>query len=167
MNEPSVIHIVGVTAVWIIFLSAIRFGLVGVAGMKPIVSCLFHIMRARHATWRDRGVWFTASLDRQYQELIIALTTRWSGVLLFGGIAMLGWGLFWGSIGDVAQLVSRAPKSWDGFDRGSDLAGAVLLALGMSSIHAAVTRKRSLSLWVSIGFAIMGVGIGAVTAVRP
>lgn len=88
-------------------------------------------------------------------------------MLLFAGMLLLGAGLSFGALGDIAQLVSLTPRKWAGFDRGMDLFGAVLMCAGMASIHAAVTKRRSLSLFVSIGFAVMGAGIGAVTAVQP
>ncbi|MBB5728256.1 hypothetical protein [Sphingomonas prati] len=95
------------------------------------------------------------------------MTTPWSGLLLFGGMTLIGLGLSFGSVGDVVQLVARLPDRWSAFDRSMDFAGAIALSLGMSAVHAAVTRKRSLSVYVSIGFAVMGLGIGVVTAVRP
>ncbi len=44
---------------------------------------------------------------------------------------------------------------------------AILLSAGMAATHAAVTKVRTLSLLISCGFALMGVGIGVVTAVHP
>ena len=67
----------------------------------------------------------------------------------------------------MVQLVANSPKRWDGFDRGMDLAGAVGLCTGMAAIHAAVTKRPSLSLITSLGFALMGVGIGAVSVAHP
>ncbi|MFD1952107.1 hypothetical protein ACFSGX_15140 [Sphingomonas arantia] len=167
MTDPSVVHVVGVTAVWIIFLSALRFIAVSLHGLRPVLHSIRRMTRARKATWADRRRWFGASLDAQYANLIIALTTRWSGVLLFGGMTLIGLGLSFGSVGDVVQLVARLPDRWNAFDRSMDFAGAIALSLGMSAVHAAVTRKRSLSIYVSIAFALMGLGIGIVTAVRP
>ncbi|WP_188699412.1 hypothetical protein [Sphingomonas prati] len=167
MTEPSIIHVVGVTAVWIIFLSALRFIAVSGHGLKPVLLCLKRVARSRNATWADRRRWFGQSLDARYADLIIALTTPWSGLLLFGGMTLIGLGLSFGSVGDVVQLVARLPDRWSAFDRSMDFAGAIALSLGMSAVHAAVTRKRSLSVYVSIGFAVMGLGIGVVTAVRP
>jgi hypothetical protein len=167
MTEPTVIHIVGVTAVWIIFLSSIRFALAGFHGLKPVARCIWHLFRCNgqdKVTCRKR---LMASLDQQYTELLIAITTPWSVMLLFVGVALLGMGLSFGSVGDVAQLVAKSPGRWDGFDRGMDLAGAVFMCTGMASIHAGVTKRRSLSLLISAGFALMGVGIGVVSAAYP
>jgi hypothetical protein len=165
MTEPAIIHIVGVTAVWVIFLSAIRFAVVGFHGLKPVGQCAWHVIRCDdqdRVACRKRLI---ASLDRQYTELLIAITTPWSVVLLFLGMGLIGIGLSCGSIGDVAQLVARQPGRWEAFDRGMDMAGALGLCGGMAAIHAAVTKRRSLSLFISFGFAIMGAGIGAVSAV--
>ncbi|NML13058.1 hypothetical protein HHL08_23505 [Sphingobium sp. AR-3-1] len=155
------------TAVWIIFLSSIRFAVVGFHGLKPVARCLLHLALcdgADKAFCRKRLI---ASLDKQYTELLIAITTPWSVMLLFLGMLLIGTGLSFGSVGDVAQLVARSPGRWDGFDRGMDLAGAVSMCTGMASVHAAVTKRRSLSLLVSTGFALMGVGIGVVSAAHP
>lgn len=167
MTEPTVIHIVGVTAVWIIFLSAIRFALAGLHGLRPVARCIWHLVRC---DGRDRAACrkrLLASLDRQYTELLIAITTPWSVFLIFLGVALLGTGLSFGSVGDVAQLVAKSPARWDGFDRGMDLAGAIFMCTGMASIHAGITKHRSLSLFISAGFALMGVGIGVVSAAYP
>lgn len=161
------IHIVGVTAVWTIFLSAIRFAVAGCIGLRPVARCVWHLLRCDgrdKASCRKRLV---ASLDRQYTELLIAITTPWSVMLLFMGIAALGTGLSLGSVGDVAQLVAWTPERWDSFDRSMDFAGAILMCLGMAAIHAAVTKRRSLSLIISTAQALMGIGIGVVSAVHP
>jgi hypothetical protein len=165
MTEPAVIHIVGVTAVWVIFLSSIRFAVVGFHGLKPVGLCIWHVMRCDDQDKSACRRRLIASLDRQYTELLIAITTPWSVMLLFFGMGLIGVGLSCGSIGDVAQLVALTPGRWDGFDRGMDMAGALCLCGGMAAIHAAVTKHRSLSLIISLGFAIMGAGIGAVSAV--
>jgi hypothetical protein len=167
MTEPTVVHIVGVTAVWIIFLSSVRFAVVGISGLRPVAYCALHLLRCDGRNRADCRKRLVASLDRQYTELLIAITTPWSVVLLFAGIVMLGGGLSLGSVGDVAQLVAWRPDRWSAFDRGMDLGGAVLMCLGMAAIHAAVTKRRSLSLIISAGFAAMGVGIGVVSAVHP
>lgn len=167
MSEPTIVHIVGVTAVWIIFLSSVRFALVGFHGLSPVARCIWHLFRcdgADKASCRKRLV---ASLDKQYTELLIAITTPWSVMLLFAGMVSIGAGLAFGSVGDVVQLVAMSPDRWEGFDRGMDLASAVGLCVGMAAIHAAVTKRRSLSLITSLGFALMGVGIGVVSAVHP
>ena len=166
-NDPAITHIVGVTAVWIIFLSSIRFAAVGFQGLKPVAKCFWHLLRCDGRDKVDCRRRLMASLDKQYTELLIAITTPWSVMLLFLGMVLLGAGMSFGSIGDVAQLVARVPGRWSGFDRGMDLTGAVFMCTGMASVHAAVTKRRSLSLIISLGFAIMGVGIGVVTAGHP
>jgi hypothetical protein len=167
MTEPAVIHIVGITAVWIIFLSSIRFALAGFHGLKPVILCAWHLVRCGGRDKPTCRKQFMASVDRQYAELLIAITTPWSVMLLFVGMVLLGLGLSFGSVGDVVQLVARAPGRWDGLDRVMDLAGAVAMCTGMAAVHAAVTKRRSLSLIISAGFALMGVGIGVVSAAYP
>ncbi len=104
--DPTLIHIVGVTAVWIIFLSAIRFAAAGVHGLKPVAGCVWHLMRCRCETRPCCRRRLIASLDQQFTELLIAITTPWSVALLFLGMALIGGGLAFGSVGDVAQLVA-------------------------------------------------------------
>lgn len=167
MTEPTVIHVVGVTAVWIIFLSSIRFAAAGFHGLKPVALCLLHLARCDGDDKLSCRRRLMTSLDKQYTELLIAITTPWSVMLLFLGVVLIGLGLSFGSVGDVAQLVARSPGRWNGFDRGMDLAGAIGLSTGMAAIHAAITKRRSLSLIISAGFALMGVGIGVVSAAYP
>lgn len=167
MTEPAITHVVGLAAVWVIFLSSIRFAAVGFHGLKPVAACLWHLLRCTGGNRAECRRRLIASLDRQYTELLIAITTPWSVMLLFLGMVLLGCGLSFGSVGDIAQLVARAPDKWAGFDRGMDLTGAFLMCTGMASIHAGVTKRRSLSLLLSFLFTLIGVGIGVVTVVRP
>lgn len=166
MTNTALIHIVGMAAVWVIFLSSIRFAVAGFYGLRPVAHCLWHLMRCKGGDRRECWRRLIASLDEQYTELLIAITTPWSVMLLFFGILLLGGGLSFASMGDVAQLVARRPEDWSGFDRGMDLSGAFLMCTGMASIHAAITKRRSLSMLMSLSFALIGVGIGAVTVVR-
>lgn len=167
MTEPAIIHVVGVTAVWVIFLSSIRFSIVGFHGLKPVAHCVWHVIRCDGGDRKTCRKRLLVSLDRQYTELLIAITTPWSVALLFAGMSLIGMGLSFGSVGDVVQLVARSPGRWDTFDRSMDMAGALSMCTGMAAVHAAVTKRRSLSLIVSVGFALMGVGIGVVSAAYP
>ncbi|MFC3579141.1 hypothetical protein [Sphingomonas hylomeconis] len=167
MSDPAIIHTIGVAAVWAIFLSSIRFTAVGFHGLKPVARCIWHVARCDGPDKTACRRRLLNSLDRAYAELLIAITTPWSVMLLFAGMLLLGAGLSLGAVGGIAQLVSLSPGKWSGFDRGMDLLGALLMCTGMASIHAAVTKRRSISLFVSVGFAVMGVGIGVVTAVHP
>jgi hypothetical protein len=167
MSERDITHIVGVTAVWIIFLSSIRFAAVGLHGLRPVAKCIWHLIRCDGQDKESCRRRLIRSLDKQYTELLAAITTKWSVVLLFTGMVLIGAGLSMGSVGDVAQLVAVSPSGWAVFDRGMDLLSAGFLACGMASIHAAVTKRRSLSLLVSGAFAIMGAGIGYFTVSLP
>lgn len=167
MTNPAIIHVIGMAAVWVIFLSSIRFAVAGFYGLKPVARCLWHLVRCTGGKRAECYRRFVASLDQQYTELIIAITTPWSVMLLFFGIMLLGFGLSMASVGDVALLVARSPDQWAAFDRGMDLTGAVLLCTGMAAIHAAITIRRSLSLVMSMAFTLIGVGIGVVTVVQP
>lgn len=167
MTDPAIIHVVGLAAVWVIFLSSIRFAAAGFYGLKPVASCLWHLIRCNGSDRAECRRRLFDSLDRQYTELLIAITTPWSVMLLFLGVLLLGGGLSAASIGDVAQLVARAPERWSAFDRGMDLTGALLICTGMAAIHAAITKRRSLSLVLSFVFTLIGVGIGVVTVVQP
>jgi hypothetical protein len=167
MTQSSVIHIVGVTAVWIIFLSSIRFAAVGAHGLRPVLKCVWHLLRCKGSDKRGCRRQLTASLDRQYSDLLIAITTPWSVMLLFAGMVAMGVGLSLASIGDVFQLVAVMPYRWSTLDRLMDLAGAAAMATGMASIHAAVTKRRSLSLIMSTCFAVLGALIGIATAGHP
>ncbi|RYG88818.1 MAG: hypothetical protein EON59_03245 [Alphaproteobacteria bacterium] len=167
MTDPAIIHVIGLAAVWVIFLSSIRFAVAGFYGLRPVATCIWHLLRCDSGDRIECRRRLLSSLDKQYTELLIAITTPWSVMLLFMGMVMLGCGLSFASIGDIAQLVARAPDKWAAFDRGMDLTGAMLMCTGMASIHAAITKRRSLSLVLSFVFTLIGVGIGVVTVVRP
>jgi hypothetical protein len=175
MTDPAIIHVVGLAAVWVIFLSSIRFAAAGFYGLRPVAACIVHLIRceSRHLLKRDSADRrecrrrLLDSLDKQYTELLIAITTPWSVMLLFIGMVLIGTGLSLASVGDIAQLVARRPENWSAFDRGMDLTGALLMCTGMASTHAGITKRRSLSLILSFAFTLIGVGIGVVTVVRP
>jgi len=167
VTHSQLVHIAGVMAVWVIFLSAVRFAAAGSHGLRPVAACLWHLMHCPAPNRADCRRRLLASLDRQYSEMLIAITTPWSVTLLFLGVVLLGGGLSLGSLGDVVQLVARSPNRLEGFDRGLDLGGAVLMCSGMAGIHAAITKRRSLSFLTSCCFAVTGLGIGVVTAVHP
>lgn len=165
MDKSFILHVAGVTAVWVIFLSAIRFGSFGVHALKPVARAGWRLWRCREADKRTCRYNFTLTMDRMHQEFFIAFTTPWSVSLLFGGIAFIGAGLSFGSVGDVAQLVSRHPTLLNAFDRLSDCISAAMVCTGMAMILAATSRRRRLSTLISLGFAVTGLGVGVVTAI--
>ncbi|MDB5733210.1 MAG: hypothetical protein JWQ03_3105 [Variovorax sp.] len=167
MTEAGAIHVASVMAVWMIFLSSIRFGLAGAYGLKPVALCLWRLVRCKdtdkRACWRR----LVRSMDEQFLELMIALTTKWSAVLLFGGMGSIGFGMAFGSAGDVAQLVADRPTLLNIYDRGMDCICALLVCFGMAAVLAALSKRRTMSSAISLGFMITGLGVGLVTAAHP
>jgi hypothetical protein len=164
LTDPQLIHIVGVTAVWVIFLSSLRFATAGLRDLWPVVRATWHLWTCPHRdTPSCRRRWQYA-MDELHIEFFAAVTSPWSVALLTGGMALIGGGLAFGSIGDVAQLVSNRPNVLDAFDRGADAASALLVCTGMAMVLAALSKRRMLSTWISTGFLLTGLGVGIVTA---
>lgn len=164
MTDPQILHIVSVTAVWVIFLSAVRFAAAGARGVWPVVSCLWHLWTCPSRDKRSCQRRFQAAMDGLHLDFFAAVTSPWSVALLTGGMGMIGLGLSLGSVGDIAQLVSTHPTLLNAFDRGSDCASAVFLCSGMAMVLAALSKRRTLSTIISAGFLLTGLGVGIVTA---
>jgi hypothetical protein len=164
MTDPQLIHIIGVTAVWVIFLSSLRFAAAGVRGLWPVARARWHMWTCPARDKRSCQRRFQAAMDELHIEFFAAVTSPWSVALLTGGMALMGTGLAFGSVGDVAQLVSRHPEVLDAFDRAGDAASALLVCTGMAMVLAALSKRRMLSTWISTGFLLTGLGVGIVTA---
>jgi hypothetical protein len=164
MTDPQLIHIAGVTAVWVIFLSAIRFAVAGMRGLWPVLVARWHLLTCPARDKRSCQRRFGEAMDRLHLEFFAAVTSPWSVALLCGGMAMIGVGLSLGSVGDIAQLVSKHPTLLDAFDRGTDCLSAACTCTGMAMVLAALSKRRPLSTLISLGFVATGLGVGAVTA---
>jgi len=158
------IHITGVTAVWVIFLSSLRFAAAGIRELWPVACARWHLLTCRARDKRSCQRMWQQAMDTLHIEFFAAVTSPWSVALLTGGMAMMGGGLSLGSIGDVAQLVSSHPEKLDAFDRGGDAASALLVCTGMAMVLAALSKRRMQSTWISTGFLLTGLGVGIVTA---
>jgi hypothetical protein len=165
MTDPQLIHIASVTAVWVIFLSAIRFAAAGVHGIWPVLRAAWHLKTCRSRDKRSCQRRFQEAMDVLHLTFFAAVTSPWSVALLTGGMTMIGGGLALGSVGDIAQLVSTHPSLLNTFDRGADCASALLVCTGMAMVLAALSRRRTLSTLISGGFLLTGLGVGIVTAV--
>lgn len=162
---PFLIHVAGVMAVWMIFLSSIRFGHAGLYHLRPVAIALWRLWRCRESDKRSCRYNFMVTVDRMHEEFFIAFTTPWSVSLLFGGMGLIGAGLALGSVGDVVQLVSRHPTVLNIFDRLADCLCATAVCSGMALVLAATSKRRRLSTVISLGFAVTGLGVGVVTAI--
>lgn len=80
--------------------------------------------------------------------MISAITTPWSGTLLFAGSVAIGLGYFFGSSGNAAQLVFRYPEAWRAYDIATDALAAAISVTGMSFVRAATARRRTVSFLV-------------------
>lgn len=162
---PFLIHVAGVMAVWLIFLSSIRFAHAGFYALHPAIRAAWCLWRCKADDRRTCRYNFNMTMDRMHDEFFIAFVTPWSVSMLYGGMGLIGAGLACGSVGDVAQLVSRHPSLLNAFDRLSDCVGALLMCTGMALVLAALSKRRRLSTAISLGFALTGLGVGIVTAV--
>jgi hypothetical protein len=91
MSEHAMIHVIGVTAVWIIFLSSIRFALAGFQRLKPVARSIWRLLRCKGQDKVSCRKPLMASLDKQITDLLAAITAPWSAMLRFVGVALLGW----------------------------------------------------------------------------
>jgi hypothetical protein len=165
MTDPQLIHIVGVTAVWVIFLSAVRFAAAGVRGLWPVICATWHLKTCPSRDKRSCQRRWQEAMDLLHIDFFAAVASPWSVALLTGGMALIGGGLALGSVGDIAQLVSTHPTLLNTFDRGADAASAMLVCTGMAMVLAALSKRRTLSTAISTGFLLTGLGVGIVTAV--
>lgn len=159
------IHVTGVMAVWLIFLSSIRFAHAGLHAMVPVARAAWCLWRCPDDDRRACRYNFMMTMDRLHTEFFIAFVTPWSVSLLYGGMGLIGTGLALASVGDVVQLVSLHPSLLNPFDRLADCAGAVMLCTGMAMVLAGLSKRRRLSTAISMGFALTGLGVGIVTAI--
>ncbi|MEG3083992.1 hypothetical protein U1707_10100 [Sphingomonas sp. PB2P12] len=156
-------HIVSVVAIWTMMLFGLRFAAGAGKWLIPLAVAGWHLARCRDP---GRGVCrarFRAVVDQLHVDLINAITTPWSGTLLFSGSVAIGLGYFFGSSGDAAQLVSQHPDTWKAYDIATDAIAAAVSVTGMSFVHAATARRRTASFLVSFALIATGIGIGVVT----
>jgi len=156
-------HIVSVVAIWTMMLTGLRFAKAAAGWLSPLVRAGYRLIRCRareHGACRDR---FVAAIDALHLQLNQAITTPWSGTLLFAGCVLIGLGYAAGSAGDAAVLVSDHPERWQAFDVVGDCVAAVLAVTGMSFVHAATAHRRTASFLVSGVLVVSGFGIGVLT----
>lgn len=53
MTNPQLIRIVGVTAVWVIFLSSLRFAAAGMRELWPVACARWHLLTCRSGLQRS------------------------------------------------------------------------------------------------------------------
>jgi len=156
-------HIVSVVAIWTMMLFGLRFASGASKWLIPVAIAGWHLARCREpgkGTCRTR---FVAVVNQMHVDLNEAITTPWSGTLLFSGSTLIGLSFFLGSSGDAAQLVAHHPTAWKGFDIVTDALAAVISVTGMSFVHAATAQRRTASFLVSFALIATGIGIGVVT----
>lgn len=156
-------HILSVVAIWTMMLTGLRFAVAAVGWLRPVARAGYRLVRCRareHGECRDRLV---ASIDALHLQLNQAITTPWSGTLLFAGCVLIGLGYAFGSAGDAVLLVSDQPDRWQAFDVAGDCSAAVLAVTGMSFVHAATAHRRTASFLVSGVLVLTGLGIGVLT----
>ncbi len=151
-------HILSVVAIWTMMLFGLRFA--AGAWLIPLVFAGWHLVRCREPGKHVCRARFRAIVDRLHVDLISAITTPWSGTLLFAGSVAIGLGYFLGSSGDAAQLVSRHPETWKAYDIATDAIAAAISVTGMSFVHGATARRRTASFVFSFALVATGIGVG-------
>lgn len=156
-------HILSVTAIWTATLIGLRFAVDAIQWLRPLRLALWRLARCTGPTHDVCRAAFHAEVDRLHDDLRGAMIAPWTAVLLFGGCALLGFGIVSLNAGEAAQLVTRNPDGWRTFDIVSNCIGAALAVTGMSLVQAATARHRTAALMVSIALILTGAGVGAVT----
>lgn len=164
MPHSLAVQIVSIMALWVMFLSALRFSANSVIAMRPLGVAAFRTVRWRMDR-RESKREFQTALDAIYMRFTIATCTPWSVSLLLMGLFLIGGAFSCGTTGDVMMLVSHHPERWSDSDRYLDWAAAILSCAGMATTLAAISKNRPASLLISSGFAITGLGIGVIAAV--
>lgn len=164
MPHALAVQIVSIMALWVMFLSALRFSANMAVALHPLGVSLLRTANPQMSKRQRRSefYWAMDSIKLRFQ---IAMCTPWSLPLLLGGLFLIGLGLSFGSTGDVVVLVSRYPERWTDLDRYLDWISALSGCVGMAIALAALSKRRTASVLISSGFAITGLGIGVIAAV--
>ncbi|KQM92239.1 hypothetical protein ASE70_15100 [Sphingomonas sp. Leaf22] len=156
-------HVASVVAIWAMMLFGIRFAVAAIHWLLPVVRSVYRLARATKDDARFCRKQFVHSIDQLHLDLNRAITTPWSGTLLFAGSILIGFGFAAGCTGDVMKLLTKSPASWEAFDVVTDCLAAVMSITGMAFIHAATSQRRTASFLVSGALIFSGLGIGLVT----
>ncbi|WCP71540.1 hypothetical protein [Sphingomonas hankookensis] len=156
-------HIASVVAIWSMMLFGLRFAVGAIHWLLPLFRAFWQLVRCTEPDKRACRRQFVGTLDQLHRDLNAAITTPWSGTLLFAGSFLIGIGFASGCAGDVLQLLSKNAKAWDAFDVVTDCIAALLSITGMAFVHAATSRRRTASFFVSGALVASGLGIGLLT----
>ncbi|MCT8002997.1 hypothetical protein NZL82_14040 [Sphingomonas sanguinis] len=156
-------HVISTAAIWCLMLTGARFGVASVQWLGPARRALWRLLRCREPGREQCRTAFRATIERLHVNLRRAMTAPWSASLLFVGSALIGFGFTFGCAGDMAKLISRSPQTWQTFDVVTDCIAAAMAVTGMAFVQAVTATHRTVSLMVSIGLVITGLGIGVVT----
>lgn len=156
-------HIVSTVAIWTMMLTGVRFAVGAFGWARPVLVAAWRLWRCKGPEARVCRRRFLDAIDQLHVDLNSAITTPWSGTLLFAGSALIGLGYAAGSSGDALKLVSNRPEAWAEFDIVSDCIAALLAVTGMAFVHAATARRRTASFLVSAVLIVTGLGIGVLT----
>lgn len=156
-------HVASTVAIWTMMLTGLRFAVGAFGWARPVLVAAWHLWRCKGPDTRVCRRRFLDAIDQLHVDLNSAITTPWSGTLLFAGSALIGLGYAAGSSGDAMELVSAHPDAWAVFDVVTDCVAAVLAVTGMAFVHAATARRRTASFLVSAVLIVTGLGIGVLT----
>ncbi|MGN5373300.1 hypothetical protein [Sphingomonas hankookensis] len=156
-------HVASVIAIWAMMLFGLRFAVGAIHWLLPLMRAAYRLARCTEVDKRFCRKQFVHSVDQLHLDLNRAITTPWSGTLLFAGSILIGVGFAAGCLGDVMQLLSKVPDAWEAFDVVSDCLAAVMSITGMAFVHAATSQRRTASFLVSGALILSGLGIGLVT----
>jgi hypothetical protein len=144
-------------------LFGLRFAAAAGNWLVPVTVAGWRLLRCRERDKRTCRIRFVRAVDLLHLNLNLAITTPWSGSLLFAGSVLIGLGYFFGSSGDAVQLVSRHPEAWKSYDITTDALASIMSVTGMAFVQAATAQRRTASFLVSGVLIATGIGIGVVT----
>lgn len=162
MNELP--NILNAGLAWMLMGNALRFAAVGGDALVPVGKSAWACLWCKRDRNADCTARFYRSLDTMYMRLLTALTTTASAALVYAGMFFMGSGLLIRASASVLRYMGGDKAAWDHWSQVQNGYSVPLLVVGMCCIVAAVSRKRTASVIMSIGFVVVGLGMGVVAA---
>ncbi len=156
-------HMISVAAIWTMMLTGLRFAVAAIQWLQPARRAYWRLLRCSEPGQVKCRADFRAAIDQLHVDLRHAMTAPWSASLLFVGSALIGLAFMAGSAGDIAVAISSEPDRWRTFDVVGDCIAALLAVVGMAFVQAVTASHRTVSLLMSAGLVLTGLGIGGVT----
>jgi hypothetical protein len=152
-------NVVNTAALWLMLGSALRMMAASGHQLSPVGSAFWRGVWCKDRPAEECMRMISNSMDRLYMRLLSAVTTPASATLLYGGFTLIGLGLSMTTSGAILRLVDYRAYIADILR----WTGTPIAVVGISCVMAAISSRRTLSMWVSAALILAGLGIGVVT----